>query len=253
MPIPMGVGGGLGGIGLLIFLAVVLLGGGLPGGGESSPLDPLEPVQAPAAPADPNEENLREFVSFVVADVQNTWEGIFARSGEQYQRTTLVLFSGRTVSGCGAASSATGPFYCPRDAKVYLDMSFFRELRERFAAAGDFAQAYVIAHEFGHHVQNILGINDRVQSREDSIRLELQADCLAGVWGRTAEQRRMLERGDLEEALNAAAQIGDDRIQERTQGRVDPESWTHGSSAERQRWFLTGFDGGDPAQCDTGI
>jgi predicted metalloprotease len=137
--------------------------------------------------------------------------------------------------------------------RVYIDLDFFRELRNRFEAAGDFAQAYVIAHEFGHHVQNLLGISDKVQSREDSIKLELQADCLAGVWGNTAEDRRLLERGDLAEALNAASQIGDDRIQERTQGRVDPESWTHGSSEQRQHWFRVGFDRGDPAACDTGI
>ena len=256
MPLPIGVGGGLGGIGLLIFLAIVLLSGGLPGGGSGAPLDPLNPVEQPApgsATGTDPDANLKEFVSFLVTDIQNQWEAIFQESGEQYQRTQLVLFTQGVQSGCGAASSATGPFYCPRDMRVYLDMDFFRELRNRFEAAGDFAQAYVIAHEFGHHVQNLLGINDKVQSREDGIKLELQADCLAGVWGYTAEQRKFLERGDLQEALNAASQIGDDRIQERTQGRVDPESWTHGSSADRQKWYEVGFDRGDPAACDTGI
>jgi predicted metalloprotease len=256
MPIPIGVGGGLGGIGLLIFLAVVLLSGGLPGGGEGAPLDPLNPIEQPApgsASGPDPDANLKEFVVFLVTDVQNQWEVLFQQSGEQYRRTQLVLFTGNDVSGCGPASSATGPFYCPRDMRVYIDLDFFRELRSRFEAAGDFAQAYVIAHEFGHHVQNLLGINDKVQSREDSIKLELQADCLAGVYGYTAEQRKLLVEGDLAEALNAASQIGDDRIQERTQGRVDPESWTHGSSEQRQHWFRVGFDRGDPAACDTGI
>jgi uncharacterized protein len=256
MPIPIGVGGGLGGIGLLIFLAVVLLSGGLPGGGEGAPLDPLNPIEQPApgsATGPDPDANLKEFVVFLVTDVQNQWEVLFQQSGEQYRRTQLVLFTGNDVSDCGPASSATGPFYCPRDMRVYIDLDFFRELRSRFEAAGDFAQAYVIAHEFGHHVQNLLGISDQVQSREDSIKLELQADCLAGVYGYTAEQRKLLVEGDLEEALNAASQIGDDRIQERTQGRVDPESWTHGSSDQRQHWFRVGFDRGDPAACDTGI
>jgi uncharacterized protein len=256
MPIPIGVGGGLGGIGLLIFLAVVLLSGGLPGGGEGAPLDPLNPIEQPApgsATGTDPDANLKEYVVFLVTDVQNQWETLFRQSGEDYRRTQLVLFTGSDVSGCGPASSATGPFYCPRDMRVYIDLDFFRELRNRFEAAGDFAQAYVIAHEFGHHVQNLLGISDKVQSREDSIKLELQADCLAGVWGNTAEDRKLLERGDLQEALNAASQIGDDRIQERTQGRVDPESWTHGSSEQRQHWFRVGFDRGDPAACDTGI
>jgi uncharacterized protein len=257
MPFPVGVGGGLGGIGLLILLGLMLLTGNIPGtgGGGGGPLDPLPPAQAqPGSPAaDPNEERLAEFVTFLVTDIQNAWKDVFQRSGEQYQATQLVLFSQGTVSGCGQASSATGPFYCPADSKVYVDLSFFRELQTRFGAAGDFAQAYVIAHEFGHHVQNILGINDKVQSREDAIKLELQADCLAGVWGYTAKQRKLLEEGDLEEGLNAAAAVGDDRIQEKTTGRVDPESWTHGSSQQRVQWFRVGFNRGDPAACDTGI
>ena len=257
LPIPIGIGGGGCGTVLVILVLLLVFSGGIPGtGGGGGPLDPLQPIEQPApgsATGTPEEETLREFVTFLVTDIQNQWEALFRESGERYQRTNLVIFTGGTSTGCGSGSSATGPFYCPRDATVYIDLSFFRELQQRFGAAGDFAQAYVIAHEFGHHVQNLLEIDDKVQNREDGIKLELQADCLAGVWGHTAEQRRLLEPGDLEEALNAAAQIGDDRIQERTQGRVDPESWTHGSAADRQKWFRTGFDAGDPAECDTGI
>jgi len=257
LPIPLGVGGG--GCGTVVVIIVLLLiFGGFPGlgGGGGAPLDPLQPIEQPApgsATGTTDEDTTKEFVVFLVTDIQNQWETLFRQSGEQYQRTKLEIFTGGTSTGCGRGSAATGPFYCPRDQTVYIDLSFFRELEQRFGAAGDFAQAYVIAHEFGHHVQNVLGIDDKVQSREDGIKLELQADCLAGVWGSTAQERRLLEPGDLEEALNAAAQIGDDRIQERTQGRVDPESWTHGSSADRQKWFRTGFDTGDPAECDTGI
>ena len=267
MPLPIGVGGGLGGIGLLIFLAIVLLSGGLPGGGQGAPLDPLNPVEQPApgsATGTDPDANLKEFVSFLVTDIQNQWETIFRESGEEYQRTQLVLFTQGVQSGCGAASSATGPFYCPRDMRVYLDMDFFRELRNRFEAAGDFAQAYVIAHEFGHHVQNLLGTNERV--REDprpgansaSVALELQADCYAGIWGHAASQQGRLgagkvelEPGDAEEALQAAAAIGDDRLQRMASGRVAPERFTHGSSAQRMEWFRRGMTTGDPAQCDT--
>ena len=249
------IGGVGGGAGLLLLILVVLLNGGLPGGGGSggAPLDPFPTVASPQAETGEPQttDNQTEFVYFVTNDVQNTWEDIFKRAGEQYPRTTLRLFTDQVSTGCGVASSATGPFYCPPDSHVYLDMSFFRELKNHFGAAGDFAQAYVIAHEFGHHVQNALGINDRVKTREDGIKLELQADCLAGVWGHSAAQRKLLEPGDLEEGLGAAASVGDDRIQEKTQGRVDPESWTHGSAAERQKWFKVGFDRGDPAACDT--
>jgi predicted metalloprotease len=258
MPIPIGVGGGGCGSILVILVLLLVFSGNFPGtgGGGGGPLSPLEPIEQPApgsATGTTDEGTLFEFVSFLSTDIQNQWEALFRQSGEQYQRTKVATFTAGVNTSCGQASSATGPFYCPADRTVYIDLTFFRELAQRFGAAGDFAQAYVIAHEFGHHVQNLLGINEKVQSREDGIELELQADCLAGVWGSTAAERRMLERGDLEEALNAAAQIGDDRIQERTQGRVDPESWTHGSSADRQKWFRTGFDTGDPAECDTGI
>ena len=178
----------------------------------------------------------------------------------RYEPTKLVLFTEATTSGCGAASSATGPFYCPADRKVYLDLGFFRELRSRFGAPGDFAQAYVIAHEFGHHVQNVLGISDDVhrgqqenadEANELSIRLELQADCLAGVWAYSAYRERLLESGDLEEGLAAAAAVGDDRIQRQATGRIDRESWTHGSSQQRVTWFREGYETGDVNACDT--
>ena len=196
----------------------------------------------------------------MIGDVQDAWTGIFSGAGRDYERTTLVLFNGGVNTGCGAASSATGPFYCPNDRRVYLDLGFFRELRDRFGAPGDFAQAYVIAHEVGHHVQNLLGILPQVneeqqrnpsQANELSVRLELQADCFAGVWAHTAYQRQILEDGDLEEGLTAAAAIGDDRIQSQAGQRVDRESFTHGSSEQRTRWFLKGFEGGDVASCDT--
>ena len=192
--------------------------------------------------------------------MQDTWKRIFAEGGQTYEPTTLRLFSSGIQTGCGAASSAVGPFYCPADKHVYIDLTFFRELQSRFQAAGDFAQAYVIAHEFGHHVQNLLGVMEDVnrQQQEDpesanelSVRLELQADCLAGVWGHAAQQEGLLETGDLEEGLNAAAAVGDDRIQSRSGQGVNPESWTHGSSEQRTSWFRKGFENGDPSACDT--
>ena len=188
------------------------------------------------------------------------WTKVFAENGREYERAELVLFEGSTSSDCGGATEAIGPHYCPPDSNIYLDLDFFRELRRRFGAPGDFAQAYVLAHEVAHHVQNLLGINSEVHraSREDpdsanelSIRLELQADCFAGVWGYTIFERDLLESGDLEEGLDAAAAIGDDRIQEQSTGRIDKESWTHGSSAQRVKWFRTGFETGDPDACDT--
>ncbi len=188
------------------------------------------------------------------------WQEVFADSGMQYQNTKLVIFSGATQSGCGYAAAEVGPHYCPADSNVYIDLDFFQELQRRFGAPGDFAQAYVLAHEVAHHVQNVLGISDDVRrlQRENpsdanaySIALELQADCLAGVWGNTAAARGLLEQGDLEEGLNAAAAVGDDRIQEQTTGRVNPESWTHGSAEQRVEWFRRGFDTGDPSQCET--
>jgi predicted metalloprotease len=208
---------------------------------------------------DPDAE-LVEFVGFVVDDVQDSWARLFTEAGQRYQPTTLRLFTGGINTGCGGASSATGPFYCPLDRHVYLDLGFFRELRDRFGAPGDFAQAYVIAHEFGHHVQNLLGIADDVrrgqqehpdEANELSVRLELQADCLAGVWAHSAYQEGLLESGDLEEGLDAAASVGDDRIQGQAGREVDPDSFTHGSSEQRVTWFRRGYESGDLNSCNT--
>jgi predicted metalloprotease len=196
----------------------------------------------------------------VLVDTQGFWEQEFQAGGKPYEHATLVVYRGRTNSGCGAASSDVGPFYCPLDQTVYIDLAFFDELNQRFKAPGDFAQAYVIAHEMGHHIQQQLGTEEQVrqQSEEDpddanelSIRLELQADCYAGVWGRSTYDRGILESGDLEEGLNAASAVGDDRIQEQTQGRIDPETWTHGSAEQRAKWLKSGYDSGDLEACDT--
>jgi uncharacterized protein len=264
---PGRVGGGVGGLGLvgvIIALLVTFLGGGAGGFNPDASLDGLP--QAPAATDAPLDSapdpdaDLVAFVTFVVGDVQDSWEEAFQRAGERYERTTLRLFTGAVSTGCGQASAATGPFYCPADRRVYLDLSFFRELRDRFGAPGDFAQAYVIAHEFGHHVQNIRGILPQVaeEQRRDpgnanelSVRLELQADCLAGIWGRSAYDDQLLEDGDLEEGLAAAAAVGDDRLQSQAGAQVDRESFTHGSSEQRTRWFMVGFQEGDAAACNT--
>ncbi len=264
---PAAIGGGLGGLGLvgvIIAIVVVFLGGG---GGGFSPDAGLDGLGAspPAAgqgidAQSPDADNTKAFVVFVVNDVQNSWRDQFARAGETYPPTTLRLFSGRIQTGCGAASAASGPFYCPADRRVYLDLTFFRELSQRFGAPGDFAQAYVIAHEFGHHVQNVLGILPEVtremqqnpgQANALSVKLELQADCLAGVWAHSAYNRDLLEDGDLEEGLAAATAVGDDRIQSQAGGRVDPDTFTHGTSEQRKRWFLVGFQNGEVAACDT--
>ena len=206
------------------------------------------------------EEPMVQFVSFVLDDAQSTWQRIFAESNQQYRDARLVLFRDATQSACGVGQSAMGPFYCPLDERVYLDLGFFDELHQRFGAPGDFAQAYVITHEIGHHVQNVLGTNARVRELQDrnpgqanelSVRLELQADCYAGVWGNATAQRDVLERGDIDEGLGAAAAIGDDRIQRETQGRISPESFTHGTSAQRVAWFRRGLESGDPRTCDT--
>jgi predicted metalloprotease len=222
-------------------------------------------VQAPgpspgprAKPAD--EDELVGFVSFVLDDVQDTWTREFRKLGREYERAKLVLFTDAVRSGCGFAEAAMGPFYCPADGKVYVDLGFYRDLKQRFGAPGDFAQAYVIAHEVGHHVQNLLGISDKVrqtqQARPDaanalSIRLELQADCLAGMWARSSDDRELLEDGDIEEGLGAAAAVGDDRIQARTTGQVNPERWTHGSAQQRVAWFKRGLAKGQLQDCDT--
>ena len=208
----------------------------------------------------PEEEQLVDFMSFVIDDVQKTWKEVLPRAGTNYQDAQMVLFRDGIRSACGMAGSAMGPFYCPVDGKVYLDLAFFDELRRRFGAPGDFAQAYVIAHEVGHHVQNLLGIEREVRrlqaqnpgaANDLSVRMELQADCLAGVWGNSTSERGTLESGDIEEGLAAAGAIGDDRIQRQTQGYVAPESFTHGSAQQRVGWFRKGLETGDPDGCDT--
>jgi predicted metalloprotease len=269
---PSGLGGlgGLrlpvgGGIGLVLVLVIVLGFQLCSGGGFGIPGDPLDdlgaagPVAAQTGPAPQDAPG--DFVDAVFDDIQIMWEeDFFAPSGRRYELSSVVLFDGVTGSGCGRASSATGPFYCPADGLVYLDLGFFDELDQRFGAPGDFAQAYVIAHEVGHHVQTLLGTNTAVQreSREDpgianelSVRLELQADCFAGVWGASVAEAGILEPGDVEEGLAAAEAVGDDRIQQQTQGRLDPESFTHGTSEQRASWFRRGLETGNPAACDT--
>ncbi len=263
-----GIGGGFGLIALVILALVfgvdpsVLLqtGGGMPGGAPSS----YAPADAPRSPAQQSAEEaeLAEFVSAVLASTEDTWQAVFAAAGRTYEEPRLVLFSGAVQSACGYADAAVGPFYCPRDQKVYLDLEFFSELQRRFRAPGDFAQAYVIAHEIGHHVQNLLGIAPRVEAARRqaspveanrlSVMMELQADCLAGVWAHQAHATgAILEPGDIEEALNAASAIGDDRLQRQTQGYVVPDAFTHGSAEQRVRWFRRGFDKGDMRACDT--
>ena len=227
---------------------------------QAQPAPAEQQLPAPGAP--PAADEASQFIRVVLASTEDAWTALFTQKGWTYEPPTLVLFSGGTPSGCGYGDAATGPFYCPADRRVYIDLSFYDELRDRFGAPGDTAQAYVIAHEVGHHVQQLLGASDDVRqaqqraSREEanelSVRLELQADCYAGAWANHAETRfKMLEPGDLEEALGAAAAIGDDRIQRDAGRRVQPESWTHGSSEMRVRWFRKGFETGDPAACDT--
>lgn len=220
------------------------------------------PAPQQTASLSAEEQQLAEFVSVVLADTEQTWQTIFSESGNRYEEPTLVLFSQRVASACGTASAAVGPFYCPADRKVYLDLSFFRDLDRQLGAPGDFAQAYVVAHEVGHHIQTLLGISQKVRATGQgksaavvnalSVRQELQADCLAGVWGHAAHNySQLLEPGDLEEALQAAAAIGDDRLQGRSGGEVVPDSFTHGTSVQRVEWFRRGFDSGDMGQCDT--
>jgi uncharacterized protein len=262
--------GGIGGLGLIVVVVIALLTGidpftllaGLGGTGSAVQPAPTQQINVPSSSRPAGTDEPSRFASAILADTEDTWGPIFAAAGRRYEAPHLVLFDGATPSACGQGSAAMGPFYCPLDRKVYLDLRFFRELERRFAAPGDFAQAYVIAHEVGHHVQNQLGIADRVQSLRQrvsereanalSVRMELQADCLAGVWAHNAnKQRKLLEPGDIEEGLRAAAAIGDDTIQSRTQGRVVPESWTHGSSEQRVRWFRRGMESGNLNECDT--
>jgi len=221
-------------------------------------------MQAPTSsrPIDPAQQELTEFVSVVLADTEDTWRSTFEQAGRRYEEPRLVLFSGAVRSACGFAEAAMGPFYCPADRKVYIDLAFYDDLKTRHGAPGDFAQAYVIAHEVGHHVQNLLGISEKVHSATRrmsqteanalSVRLELQADCFAGFWGHHANRdRQMLEPGDLDEALRAASAIGDDRLQKQARGYVVPDSFTHGSSEQRVHWFSQGFKSGDMSRCDT--
>lgn len=227
----------------------------------ASQLQQQQPDTTPAQ-APPENDAQAQFVSGVLADTEDTWQSIFAANGKQYRVPTLVLFSGAYPTACGMGEAAMGPFYCPGDQKVYIDLSFYEQLQTRFQAPGDFAQAYVIAHEVGHHVQNLLGISDKVQQARQhaseaegnalSVRLELQADCFAGLWANHADSsRQMLEQGDVEEALRAATAIGDDTLQKQARGRVVPESFTHGSAEQRVRWFRRGLDTGDLAACNT--
>jgi uncharacterized protein len=252
-----------GGLGTILLVLVALYFGVDPSiilnqGGQ---LVPDQRQSAPYSPS-PEEKQLAEFVSVVLADTEDTWSAIFKRSGQTYEEPKLVLFTGAVQSACGMASAAVGPFYCPMDRKVYIDLGFYNDLKNRFGAPGDFAQAYVIAHEVGHHVQNLLGIADKVQSMRArasqtesnklSVLMELQADCLSGLWAHHADRaRQILEKGDIEEALNAASSIGDDRMQRQAQGHVTPDSFTHGSSAQRVQWFRRGFETGSFAQCNT--
>ena len=251
--------GGIGGLGIILVIGLLLITGviggkagfgglaGLGAGGGGEPGGTLTP-----------RSDTDEFVAYIVSDVQDFWAQTFSASGREYPETKLVLFDGSTSSDCGPASAATGPFYCPADRKVYLDLGFLNELKTRFEAPGDFAIAYVIAHEFGHHIQTVTGVSDAVQQEvardssrrnELSVKQELQADCLAGVWAHSAVGE--LDAGDINEAQTAAAAVGDDRIQASVSGRIDPESWTHGSSAQRQAWFSTGYKSGNVADCDT--
>ncbi|HUL09565.1 MAG TPA: neutral zinc metallopeptidase [Candidatus Acidoferrum sp.] len=253
---------GAGGFGLIAIVVVALLLGVDPSQLLQGNFGDSSSSYVPQAPTSAQEEQLKDFVSVVLGDTEDTWHEQFRSLGSTYEEPKLVLFSGALDSGCGSAQSAMGPFYCPQDHKVYLDLSFFQELSDRFGAPGDFAGAYVIAHEVGHHVQNLLGVMGKVDSARGgssdtgadslSVRLELQADCLAGVWARNADRaRHILEQGDIEEAMQAAAAVGDDRLQREAQGYAVPDSFTHGTSEQRVRWFKHGFDGGRIAACDT--
>ncbi|HCT2508432.1 TPA: neutral zinc metallopeptidase, partial [Aeromonas dhakensis] len=259
-----GGGGGLpiGGKGRLILLVVVMVAGYY--GVDLSPLLNEPASQTPPQRQEmsqPAKDPLARFTSVMLASTEDAWGEIFQQSGNRYQAPKLVLYRGATRTGCGQGQSVMGPFYCPADRTVYIDLSFYQEMRDKLGADGDFAQGYVVAHEVGHHVQNLLGIERKMREQQQrlsraeqnklSVKLELQADCFAGVWGHYMEREQVLETGDLEEALNAAQAIGDDRLQQQSQGRVIPDSFTHGSSAQRYAWFKRGFDSGKPASCNT--
>lgn len=251
-----------GGIGTVVIALIALFMGVDPGAVLNQLSEAPGPAQTAQAPVDPREERLKDFVSVVLADTEDTWGELFRQSGAEYQQPKLVLFSGAVQSACGHAQAAMGPFYCPGDHKLYLDMSFFDDLARRHDAPGDFAQAYVIAHEVGHHVQTLLSISQQVHAARQrasevasnrlQVRMELQADCFAGIWAHHAHKaRNILEAGDVEEALAAASGVGDDRLQHQAQGHVVPDSFTHGSSEQRMRWFQIGAQTGDPKRCDT--
>lgn len=260
----MRAAGGLGLGGIAVVVVIGLLLGKSPGEllGLVAQLDSQLPSQSQPAPA-PGEDQAYEFIAAILGETEDVWTAVFASSGNRYVPPRLVLFDGMVTSACGSASAAVGPFYCPGDRQVYLDLSFFREMESRLGGGGEFAEAYVIAHEVGHHIQMLTGVAQQIQEarqrREDLsgaegllVRQELQADCFAGVWAHHAQARHdWLEPGDIEAALNTASAIGDDRLQRQAQGTVVPDAFTHGTSAQRVRWFRTGFDTGDPARCDT--
>ena len=262
LPIPIGkAGGGIGGLILIVVLALVFGSNITGGGGSTGPLDtggvdePVPQTSDAGSSGDTAKDNAFEFAKFVSQDTQDMWTQVFQQAGKTYTRAPVVTFTSGTMSGCGPASAQTGPFYCPTDHKVYLDLSFFQELSRRFGAPGDFAAAYVIAHEIGHHVQSELGIEDAIRQKQQedpgnanmySVQLELQADCFAGVWGKSTAERGLLDPGDIDEGLKAAAAVGDDRL-----GARSREQWTHGSSELRVQWFRTGYDSGNPSDCDT--
>jgi hypothetical protein len=261
----MAIPGGLGIAGVVVFLLITLLSGG--GGGEAAfgvdnqfGQTPQAPDSAAIPAAQDPERDLKDFSSFVFTRVQDTWADTFRRAGEPYERSQLVLYRGGVNTGCGSASSAVGPFYCPADQRVYVDLSFYSDMAQQLGASGDFAWAYVIAHEVGHHVQNQLGTSTEVRRLQQqdpgdanrlSVRLELQADCYAGVWAHTVYEAGDLEEGDVEEAIGASEAVGDDRLQRRVPGGIDPDSFTHGTSEQRARWFNTGRERGEPGACDT--
>ena len=253
----MGIGGALIALVLSLVFGVNIFdsGGGAPVPQQTAPGDVQQPVAST-----PEEDKRIQFVSFVLDDVQQTWTQLLPKAGEQYKDARLAVFRDGVQTACGDAPAAVGPFYCPLDQRVYLDVSFFDELAQRFGAPGDFAQAYVIAHELGHHVQHLLGIEQRVRQMQESrpesanqlsVALELQADCFAGVWANSTSQRKLLQEGDVEEALGAASAVGDDRIQAQQTGRIRPDTFTHGSAAQRAQWFRRGMESGNPNSCDT--
>lgn len=251
---------GIGGFLILLVLSLVFKRNFLSLAGVGGSFNPPTQVSQPNTARDQSEEPLVQFVSFVLDDTQKTWAQILTPQGIQYRHAKLVLFRDRIDSACGMAQSASGPFYCPGDEKVYIDLGFYDELKQRFGVPGQFAQAYVLAHEIGHHVQKLIGVEEKVHAAQErnpgaanrlSVGLELQADCFAGVWGHSTDQRNLLDPGEVKEGLDAAAAVGDDRLQRMSTGHVNPETFTHGSSEQRMEWFQRGFSTGDMNQCNT--